>query len=214
MDPRFLIAVLASLSLCSCAAVKVKDLDARPTAANKAPKKILVTPFSLAQTKLKEHPARKHPGKLGEEAQKLLADYLVAELTKNIAPAALATSRATPSPGTWVVSGEFTRLNEGSRILRMSIGLGAGGTKMETKVVVQTAPAKKAALRFATSGGSGSMPGGLTNPIPFSSAPTAALMARLGVSDDAARTARVITNRLLVYLGREPTAGVVKTRKK
>lgn len=212
MNARLFIALLASFSLCSCAAVKVKDLDAQRTTAAKAPKKILVVPFSYANAKLKEHPARKHPGKLGEEAQKLLADYLVAELTKNLAPAALASPHATANSGTWVVSGDFTRINEGSRILRMSIGLGAGGTKMETMVAVQTASARKGAFRFATSGGSGSMPGGLTNPIPFSGGPTAALMARLGVSDDAARTARVITNRLLVYLGREPTAGVVKKK--
>jgi hypothetical protein len=31
----------------------------------------------------------------------------------------------------WLITGQFTRVNQGSRALRIALGLGAGGTKME-----------------------------------------------------------------------------------
>lgn len=202
---RLALLVLASSLLGACASVKVTDIDAA-TGKPKAPRKVYVAPFALAGANIKEHPMRKNPGKLGEEAQKLVADSLVAEVSKNIAPAKLVSSPAAAGRDGWVITGQFTRLNEGSRFLRMAIGLGAGGTKMETKVAVFAHGAKsKPILQFKTSGGSGSTPGAATNPIPFSSAPTAAIQARLGVSDDAARTARVITNRIQTYLGTKQT---------
>ncbi|MEQ1860688.1 MAG: DUF4410 domain-containing protein [Chthoniobacteraceae bacterium] len=200
--PRLALAI-AALSLCSCAAVKVTDTTPAGAATTKAPRKVYVAPFSLAGANIKEHPMRKHPGKLGAEAQQLLADFLVAEISKSVAPATRVSSPTAAGRDGWLVTGEITRINEGSRFLRMAIGLGAGGTKLETNVSVQSLPSRKAFLQFRTSGGSGSMPGAATNPIPFSSAPSAALQARLGVSDDAARTARMITDRLATQLGKK-----------
>ena len=86
----------------------------------------------------------------------------------------------------------------GNRLLRMAIGLGSGGTKFETKVDVRGA--KGSLLHFSTTGGSNAMPGGATNPIPFSSVPTALLNAKDGVTADAARTARMIAGTLGNYL--------------
>jgi Domain of unknown function (DUF4410) len=36
----------------------------------------------------------------------------------------------------WLVTGEFVRVTQGSRALRGLVGLGAGGTKLETAVRV------------------------------------------------------------------------------
>jgi hypothetical protein len=55
-------------------------------------------------------------------------------------------------------------------------------------------------LNFATTGGSNATPGAATNPIPFSSAPTALLQSTQGVTDDAARTARMITATIADYM--------------
>lgn len=206
---RFLpfLVILAIPSLfCSCASVKVHEVHRASSV--RAPRTVYVAPFSLEDANLKEHPMRKHPGKLGAEAQALLSKYLVQELSEHLAPAKVVSPSARAPRDGWLVTGRFTRINEGSRILRMAIGLGAGGTKMETRVAVSSSGRREPFLRFGTTGGSGATPGAATNPIPFSSAPTAALQSRLGVTDDAARTARVITNELLTYLGREPKAGV------
>jgi hypothetical protein len=54
-------------------------------------------------------------------------------------------------------------------------------------------------LSFNTTGGSGAEPGAATNPIPFSSAPTALLATRTGITDDAHRTARMITAAVADY---------------
>jgi hypothetical protein len=98
----------------------------------------------------------------------------------------------------------------------MAIGLGAGGTKMVTTVNVRNLPAKNPAfLNFSTSGGSGATPGGATNPIPFSSAPTVLFQGQQGVSDDAARTARMISARIANYVAEHgwPLKGPVPTVK-
>jgi hypothetical protein len=188
--------------LCSCASVTVKDMDSGHAATPKAaPKKFYVVRFSTEHANIKEHPMRKHPGQLGAEAQDLIANYLVSELTKNIAPATLVNSPAAAGRDGWLVTGDITNLNEGSRILRMAMGLWMGRTKVETRVAVQNLPARnKAFLSFSTDGGSGATPGAATNPIPFSSAATALFQSQQGISDDSARTARMITARIADYL--------------
>ena len=190
-----------ALLLCSCASVSVKSGQGGDSAKPKAkPAHIYVEAFSTGRTVLKEHPMRKNPGQLKAEARDLVAKHLVAELSKHIAPASLVAPGAAPRGGGWLVSGEFTRISEGSRFLRMSMGLGMGGTKMETHVLVRNLPGRNAPfLNFETTGGSGASPGALTNPIPFSSVPTALLASEAGVTDDAKRTARMITAEIAQY---------------
>jgi Domain of unknown function (DUF4410) len=194
------VAALA-LSLCSCASVSVRNVNTVSAKPTKAPKHFYVVPFSVANTNSSENLTRKKMGRLKNEVQQLVAGYLVSELSKNIAPATLVNSPSAAHGEGWLVTGELTRVSEGSWILRMGIGLGAGGTKVETNVAVQNLPASNAPfLRFSTSGGSNAMPGAATNPIPFSSLPSALLQSTLGVTDDSARTARMITANIADYM--------------
>jgi len=198
---RVVLSALAILAFSACASVTVKQVDAsqgrKPTG---APKTYYVVPFATAGANVKEHPSRKNPGQLAVETQKLVADALVAEISKSLGPAKLVSSPAAAGRSGWLVSGDITRINEGSRILRMAIGLGAGGTKLETRVRVTNLAASNAPfLSFNTTGGSGAEPGAATNPIPFSSAPTALLATRTGITDDAHRTARMITAAVADY---------------
>jgi hypothetical protein len=200
---RPILAAFAAANLCSCASVTVKDAGGavsgdKPLA---APKRIYVAPFSTAHASVKEHPMRKHPGQLASETQDLIAKHLVEDLSKTIAPATLVKSPAAAGRDGWIVTGDITEINEGSRILRMAIGLGAGSTKMETAVAVRaSARSNRPFLTFDTKGTSGATPGGATNPIPFSGVPTALLAGQQGISDDAARTARMITSRIADYM--------------
>lgn len=192
-------AVAATLLFSSCASISVRDgAGTSGTPTRKAPSVIYVEPFSLAGTQIKEHPMRKNPGQLGNDVQTILQDAIVKDVSGSIGPArAGRPSRSDPSA--WVVSGRITRIEEGSRILRMGIGLGAGGTKLETTVVVADAKGRQI-LQFSTTGGSNALPGAATNPIPFSSLPTALLRSSEGVTDDGQRTARMISARLGQYL--------------
>jgi hypothetical protein len=200
---RPLLAMSAAAALCSCASVTVRDSGAASTGDKPAgpPKRIYVVPFSTAKASVKEHPMRKNPGQLRNEAQTIGAKSLVDELSKSIAPAVLVKSPAAAGNDGWIVTGDFTKLDEGSRILRMAIGLGAGSTKVETAVAVRaSARARSPFLSFTTKGTSGSTPGAATNPIPFSSAPTALLQGQQGITDDSKRTARMITSRIADYM--------------
>ena len=198
---RLVFSGFAALALSACASVTVKEVDAnqarKPSA---APKTYYVVPFSTAGANIREHPMREHPGQLANETRQLLTDYLVSEIGKTLGPAKLVSSPAAAGRSGWLVTGDITRINEGSRILRMAIGLGAGGTKLETRVRVINLPASNPPfLSFHTTGGSGAEPGAATNPIPFSSAPTALLAAKTGITDDAARTSRMITAAIADY---------------
>ena len=198
---RALFSGLIALAFSACASVTVKQVDSaqgrKPTG---VPKTYYVVPFSTAGANVKEHPMREHPGQLANETQQLVASALVSELSKTLGPAKLVSSPAAAGRNGWLVTGDITRINEGSRILRMAIGLGAGGTKLETRVRVINLPATNPPfLGFNTTGGSGAEPGAATNPIPFSSAPTALLATRTGITDDANRTARMITATIADY---------------
>lgn len=200
-SPSLTLAAAAFATLLSgCASVTVKDV-ARDGANDSArPRHIYVAPFTVNAAGVKENPARRAPGRLGAEAQQLLSGYIVSELNQLGIPTSAAPSRIPTGPGVWVVTGQITRLAEGNRLLRMAIGLGSGGTKFETQSEVRAGAKAAPVLRFATTGGSNAMPGGVTNPIPFSGVPTALLNAKDGITDDAARTARMIAGTVGSYL--------------
>jgi hypothetical protein len=198
---RLVAAALAATLVSSCASVSVDNLKTSKTAAAppSKPKEIFVVPYSVKNTKAKESFARENKGQLKYEAQKLLTLQLVAELSQHVAPAQELKPGMIPQKNAWVVSGSITRVAEGSRFLRMGFGLGMGGTKVETETTVRVGGGQPF-LEFDTSGGSNAMPGGVTNPIPFSGVPTALLHSGEGVTDDSTRTARMITAAIAHYM--------------
>jgi hypothetical protein len=203
LSPRLMAPVCAAILLSSCASVSVKNIrntdKKRPVC---KPTCIEITPFSYQPAKVRENVTRSKKGELGAETQALLNQFLSAELSRDIAPACVVKNPGKKSsPEVWLVSGRITRLEEGNRLLRMGIGLGAGRTRLDTEVEVrQQSMANRPFLRFSTTGGSNSAPGAATNPIPFSSVPTALLQTQTGITDDTARTARMINATLAQYL--------------
>lgn len=94
--------------------------------------------------------------------RKALAEALVAQLSKHIAPAELlAEGSPVPRGNYWLVRGVYDRVNQGSRALRIGVGFGAGGTKLETRVQVVDLSGREPApfLSMLTTGGSGMAPG-------------------------------------------------------
>lgn len=204
--PPFLphvVAAAAALALCSCASISVTDVSQTGSVQPAhRPRRIEVQSFAVRAGGVKENAFRKNKGQLAAEGQRLLADRLVKEFNKAGLPAVLV-SRSSGAPDAWLVSGEITRLVEGSRLLRMGLGLGFGGTKMETHVAVKNEGAPRPFLTFETTGGSNATPGAATDPIPFSAAPTALLDSKEGVTDDAGRTARMIVGSVADYLAKK-----------
>jgi Domain of unknown function (DUF4410) len=101
----------------------------------------------------------------------------------------------------WLITGQFTRVNQGSRAMRIAVGLGAGGTKMETNAQVydlSTRSRQQPLFTFSTTGGSNAEPGIITSVGPL--APTTVPLFAIavvgkgahGVSEDAKRNARMI----------------------
>ena len=135
--------------------------------------------------------------------QQMMSAALTTRFPTYLAPSRAITSL--PAAGNyWVVAGEFIRVNQGSRALRVGIGFGAGGTKMETRVFVYdmasggNPPAPF--LTFETTGGSGAEPGLVAAMDPVSLAVSAVSGSAKGVTDDTLRTSRMITASLSDYM--------------
>ena len=101
----------------------------------------------------------------------------------------------------WLITGQFIRVNQGSRALRVALGLGAGGTKMETIAQVYDLSSRsreQPLFTFSTTGGSNAEPGVITSVGPLAPTTVPVLVISMavkgmhGVSEDAKRTARVI----------------------
>lgn len=198
--PALLLAVSSMAMLCGCASVSVRSESRTRSQPARKPVKIYVADFDAAHGDFKiVGDEAKNPAAFKKHAAKIMTDYLVKNLSAHVAPAEPATRRV--SDRGWLVTGQFVRVYTGSRILRAGVGLGAGGTKMETRVqVYDLANRGKPFLKFETTGGSNAMPGLLTSTGPVSAAFSMATQAMMGISDDAARTSRMITGALSEYL--------------
>lgn len=141
----------------------------------------------------------------------LLQQSMVLDLNKRLVKAADA-----PASGNllghhaWLIRGSFVRVNQGSRMLRGAIGLGAGATKLETRVQVYDLDTSDTEpfLTFSTTGGSNAEPGAITGM--WTDPLTAVVGMGLsgagnfahGLTEDSKRTAREITAVLSDYMFR------------
>lgn len=93
-----------------------------------------------------------------KEERERVNDWLIARLEKelrSIAPTEFLKDGAQPKAG-WLITGRFLRVNPGSKAQRTIVGLGAGGSKMETKVDIYdlAVSSRQPILSFSTTGGS------------------------------------------------------------
>jgi hypothetical protein len=187
--------------LSSCASVSVRG--EHQTASKKAvqkPAKIYVADFATAGVYHIAGSESKDPETFKKKIAGVLANYTTKSVNDHVAPAERVSSpKGLPRNG-WLVTGEFVRVNTGSRVLRAGVGLGAGGSKMETRVTVVDLSSGQAFLTFETTGGSNAMPGLLESSGPGSAVISMTSQAMLGVTDDSARTGRMIAGMLNCYM--------------
>jgi len=196
-----LLPCLALAVLSSCASVSVKGEQRTGKQPVQKPAKIYVADFGTKGGTYNIVGAEgKDPEAFKKKTAATLSAYLVKGISDHVAPAQHAPGVVGLPKSGWLVSGEFVRVNTGSRILRSGVGLGAGGTKMETRVqVYDLAASTTPFLTFETTGGSNAMPGLITSTGPVSAAFSMTTQAMMGVTDDAARTSRMITGALNTY---------------
>jgi hypothetical protein len=201
-------AFLIVVALVGCASISVEPGTAYATP--QKPQKVYVEDFS---TKKGEFNVDRDGAELADfkkDLQAMMTRGITVDLTKRLIPAeASANDPFLQHQKAWLVRGQFVRVNQGSRLLRGTLGFGAGATKLETRVAVYDlgTGSHKPFLTFATTGGSNAEPGVIpslaTDPLSLliDAAGGAGNVAH-GVTEDTARTAREITAELSDYMYR------------
>jgi len=208
---RRLCVIGASLFFVSCASVSVRDVVRNsPPLPTRMPEKVFVAPFSFNAESIRVDRRGMDLVAFKEGLQMRMTKSLAPRLAKFVpAVEEVPSGKRLPRGNYWVVTGNFDRVSQGSRFLRAVVGLGAGGTKMETTVVVYdfSKSAPHAFLRIRTTGGSNitqGIAGVATFPISGPMALTNVFNAldgvRSGVTFDAVRTSREVSAAISEYL--------------
>lgn len=213
-------AAVAMLSLASCSSVsveKVRHAIPPQEGPKKSPDEILVKPFRVTDEVLRVDRESEELENFKKDLSDRLARETAEALTKHVAPArVLAAGETLPRGNVWLVTGEFQRVNQGSRALRSIVGFGAGGTKMDTVVRIKdlSPPEPLEFFNFETTGGSNFTQGVLGvltfpvgGPMAFMSLANAVDGVRSGVTFDTKRTAREISAVLSEYLHKRRALG-------
>jgi hypothetical protein len=193
-----------ALALTSCASVSVEEGTTREV--QKMPEIIYVTDFETTQADFEVDRSGKELAEFKKNLQLMLKTGVAADLTDKLVPAAAVEKRKQSGlRNSWLVRGEFIKVEQGSRALRSVFGYGAGATKLETKVEVYDLEQGDGTpfLTFSTTGGSGAEPGALAGGIttdPLQLAIGGVSGAAHGLSEDTARTAREITAEISDYM--------------
>lgn len=191
-----LFAALLPILLGGCASVSVKE-DKWTQERLALPTRVYVKDYEIPAAVLDVDRTGAELEEFRQEKAKNFTEELCQRITARIAPAVPLAAGVRPEKGSWIVEGRFLRVNQGSRLLRSLVGLGAGGTKMEARTVVSVVGprgAKREIAEIETTGGSNAEPGLLTFPTPIGGSIRAVVsLAKTGVTADQLRTARMIT---------------------
>jgi hypothetical protein len=195
--------LLLALALVSCASISVED--GTESATQKMPEMVYVLDFRAPDSAFQVDRTGQELADFKKNLQLMLKTAMATDLTNRLVPAASATKAdCNCNRNVWLVRGEFTTVDQGSRLLRSAIGFGAGGTKVETRVQVYDLAQNPGTpfLTFSTTGGSGSEPGAIlaftTDPLEIAIGGVSG--AAHGLSEDTKRTAREITAEFSDYM--------------
>lgn len=204
---RLLLSCLPVL-LAGCASVSVSNVHPKGTPPKSLPQKIFVQEFIAPTDVFRVDRSDKQLAEFLKNERHALALALVAQLSKHIAPAEiLPEGKHSPKGNHWLLQGVYDRVNQGSRAMRIAVGFGAGGTKMETRALFSNLATGKPVpfLSLLTTGGSGITPGAWAAFTPAGAFFIPGAVANAGgaslggLSVDRNRTAREITATLSEY---------------
>lgn len=190
--------------LTSCASVSVtNEVPLSEPAPDRLPQRIFVQPFEFEEGNVRVDREGQKLTEFKQGMQEAMSRDLVERLGKYIAPAEpLPALAGVPHGDYWLVTGRFTRMNQGSRLLRSTIGFGSGGTKTDTSVTVSTLADGeiRPLLLIQTTGGSNAMPGAIMGVIYWPMILNGGQGLAAGLTGDTRRTSREITGALADYL--------------
>jgi hypothetical protein len=191
-----LFALTTSLFLTGCASVEVDPQSVSVKTGLARPAQIYIDTFEQNRGEWK---VDREGGELAHFKTKTALDLqnMLVERLRVIAPSSAWQGKRMSG---WLVKGNFVRVNQGSRALRMFIGFGAGGTKIETNVRVYdlSQSNRTPILSFATTGGTNAEPGAIVDPLLL---PAGTPDSMQGLTVDLKRTAREIRDQLIEELG-------------
>jgi Domain of unknown function (DUF4410) len=193
------------LALCSCASVSVREVIPLSEPPASGPQAIYVQTFEFEDDMVR---VGRQGGELEQfkyTMQQEMTSNLLERIRKYIVPAQAVSSAAeVPRGRSWLISGRFSRVNQGSRFLRGALGFGSGGTKLDVTATVSDLSGKtpKPFLMIQTTGGSNAMPGAIVGVFAWPASFTGAHGLIAGLSSDCRRTSREITNALAQYMKR------------
>lgn len=199
--------LIPALLLSGCSSISVLKEKQNPNVAFHAPTKIYVRDFTGDQKVFRVDRKEDSLVEFQNKTANQLSEDLVKKLNDCVLPAErLQDASKMPKGNVWFVEGNFDRVNQGSRMMRILIGMGAGGTKIETTVrILSLAKSRpEEILTFKTSGGSNMEPGpgllcGPPDPTDFITTPLWAT-AMTGLTKDTSRTAKEIAAEISDYL--------------
>jgi hypothetical protein len=221
MNARFLflplIAVGALLFVSGCSSISVQPKSS--AVSSHEPRRIVVAPFTFA-----DQLDQVRVDRTGQRLQDFKRDLsgkmdesLVEELRRfGIPVEQISSAKAPPGTGGWLVQGQFTRVNQGGRALRIVVGMGAGGTKLETRVRIKDIGSGRTVFGFRTTGGSNINSGIITSYGPLTLATAGGALfdvvvsAGKGLTDDTHRTAKMIADYISQQLA---TSGAIPQSK-
>lgn len=192
------------LALVGCASISV-DQEGTSEPVPQMPQTIYVAGFNTAPGAWEVDRSGAQLADFKQNLQLMLQTGVTADLNDKLVSASATDDsyKSLPPQNAWVITGEFVRVNQGSRFLRMVIGFGAGGTKVETQVHVydlQKGYRGRPFLNFVTTGGSGAQPGMLESLGVIGLAVKGVAGSARGLTDDTARTSREITAEISEYM--------------
>ena len=193
------ISLIPALLLGGCSSISVLKEKQNPNVAFHAPTKIYVRDFTGDQKVFRVDRKEDSLVEFQNKTANQLSEDLVKKLNDCVLPAErLKGTSQIPKGKVWVVEGNFDRVNQGSRMMRILFGMGAGGTKLETTVSILSVATGRPQeiLTFKTSGGSNLEPGpgllcGPPDPTDFITTPLWA-SSMTGLTKDTTRTAKEI----------------------
>ncbi len=204
----FILAITASLWLQGCASVSVKEVSKEKSGkVDLKPQKIYVRDFAVDLSEFNVDREGWELENFKQLTSTMMTEALIERIGKHLIEAVpLREGDPLPIGNVWLLEGRFDKVNQGSRALRMFIGFGAGGSKLNTSIEVYdlSNPGLTPILTFSTTGGSGASPGAITSGPgiqgAISAGITLASLSSSGITEDVERTSRMITAYLSEFM--------------
>lgn len=199
---------LLCLLLGACSSVSVIEERENPALAPKSlPPELMVSPFEVSKGARFDVAAAAENEDPRDKVGRIIAEGVLSRGTRWVAPTKILEPGKKPPSSGLLIKGRVLVAEQGSRALRLGVGLGAGRTHMDTTVAIYNlaASSKKPWIACKTTGGSNMEPGllfGLIVPSPATipiligvAGGTVSTVSRShkGVTQDAKRTGRAIT---------------------